>query len=79
MTGRERNQITARQETRASDNERKERVERTSVLGALTDSQLPLDPLHVAVSVLGLDGVTASHQVHELLTQDAVLEGEGNS
>lgn len=40
---------------------------------ALTDFQLPLYPLHVAVSVLGLDGVTVTHQLHKLSGQDAVL------
>lgn len=40
----------------------------------LTDFELPLYPLNVAVSVLRLDGVTAAHQLHKLFGQDAVLQ-----
>lgn len=40
----------------------------------LTDSELPLYPLNVAVSVLSLDGVTVAHQLHKLFGQDTVLQ-----
>lgn len=44
------------------------------VLNVLTDFELPLYSLHVAVSVLSLDGVTVTHQLHKLLGQDGMLE-----
>lgn len=44
------------------------------MLHVLTDFELPLYPLHIAVSVLGLDGVTVTHQLHKLFGQDTVLE-----
>lgn len=43
----------------------------------LTDLELPLNPLNVAVPVLSLDGVAVAHQLHKLFGQDAVLEGGG--
>lgn len=43
----------------------------------LTDFELPLNPLNVAVPVLSLDGVAVAHQLHKLFGQDAVLEGGG--
>lgn len=49
-----------------------------AVLHVLTDFELPMYSLHVAVSVLGLDGVTVAHQLHKLLGQDAVLEGRNH-
>lgn len=52
----------------------KETTRHAAVLHVLTDFELPLYSLHVAVSVLGLDGVTVAHQLHKLLGQDAVLE-----
>lgn len=48
----------------------------SAVLRGLTDFQLPLDPLHVAVPVLGLDGVAVAHQLHKLLGQDGMLGKE---
>lgn len=42
----------------------------------LTDSELPLYPLHVAISVGSLDGVTVAHQLHKLPRQDTMLERE---
>lgn len=46
----------------------------TIVLHVLTDFELPLYSLHVAVSVLSLDGVAVTHQLHKLLGQDGMLE-----
>lgn len=45
----------------------------------LTDLKLPLDPLHISLSVLALDGVTVSHQLHKLSGQDTVLKEGGHS
>lgn len=45
----------------------------TATLHVLTDFELPLYSLHVTFSVLGLDGVTVTHELHELSGQDAVL------
>lgn len=45
----------------------------------LTDFKLPLYSLHISLSVLGLDGVTVTHQLHKLSWQDTVLEERGHS
>lgn len=45
----------------------------------LTDFKLPLYSLHISVSVLGLDGVTVTHQLHKLSRQDIVLKERGHS
>lgn len=59
----------------AEENHKPPHTQITTGLLVLTDFELPLYSLHIAVPVLGLDGVTVTHQLHKLLGQDAVLEG----